>query len=501
MADNNWHTVKLKLVRRQLNVTLHGQKYHTVLPSKKARRLDINDGFVFAGGVPRRTSDVLQGYEPSSNLRGCLRDVFFDKKNILARPTKADGNHRVYGSPKSNCRHVNFVTLSFQHENAFIRLPSPSTGKNHFNVQMWFRTYFENGVLAVKGLYPYRFFGVFLTKGKMFLEARRSGRFGMVIQVRLGKNLNDGEWHYFSAFVNSTNMKLKVDQLERMRENPLLKEFKRVEDIYMIGHPRKEPIPNFFGCIHDLRVDDKDVDLHHIQGFISGTLYDKCNISSHCFPNPCLHCGRCNETRSGTPKFSCNCQRTFYRGPLCEQPIYLRSCQEYKNLGLEDNAYCKVDPDHEGPAGPLKVLCNVTDKNQAVMVINHNKVGPQNVSVATVTHKEVYIHFVTYSDDLDTIKALIAQSDHCRQFISYRCFESKLMLSPTSSVVWMGGSNLVTDHWPGAPAGSQKCACGVNGACADPRLPCNCDIGDKTWREDRGRLHDRPTSLGTFRWK
>ena len=63
------------------------------------------------------------------------------------------------------------------------------------------------------------------------------------------------------------------------------------------------------------------------------------------------------------------------------------------------------------------------------------------------------------------------------------------MLSPASPVLWGGaGAKTVTDHWPGAPAGSNKCACGVNGTCADPKLPCNCDIGDKTWREDKGRL-------------
>ncbi|KAL9985316.1 hypothetical protein ACROYT_G007705 [Oculina patagonica] len=121
LADNYWHTVKLKLVGTQLNVSLRGQKYHTVLQSKH-RRLDINTGFVFAGGVPQHTSNILQGYELSSNLKGCLRDVFFDKQNIFAAgPMEVDGNHRVYGSPEENCRHVNFITLSFQHEGS---LPS-----------------------------------------------------------------------------------------------------------------------------------------------------------------------------------------------------------------------------------------------------------------------------------------------------------------------------------------------------------------------------------------
>ena len=45
----------------------------------------------------------------------------------------------------------------------------------------------------------------------------------------------------------------------------------------------------------------------------------------------------------------------------------------------------------------------------------------------------------------------------------------------------------MSDYWPGAPAGSMKCACGVNRTCANPGLACNCDIGDEKWREDEGR--------------
>ena len=32
-----------------------------------------------------------------------------------------------------------------------------------------------------------------------------------------------------------------------------------------------------------------------------------------------------------------------------------------------------------------------------------------------------------------------------------------------------------------------KCTCGVNGSCTDPGFCCNCDLGDKAWREDNGK--------------
>lgn len=488
LADNYWHTVKLKLVGRHLNVSLRGQKYHTILRSEYSR-LDINAGFVFAGGVPEHTFNILQRYKPSTNLSGCLRDVYFDKRNILAGQTQADGEGRVFGSPQKICRHVHFATLSFQHQKSYLFLPSPTTDRHHLRINMRFRTYFADGILAVKGLYPHRYVGVSLVEGKMFLQFRQSVR-DAVIQISQGEGLNDGEWHDLSAVVGKAEMKLKVDQLPELRhENPLLNQTKRFREIF-IGSPDRGP--NFFGCIHDLHVDDRVVDLERIPfGYIRGTVHNQCNISSHCFPNPCLHDGTCSEARSGVRAFSCNCQRTFYRGARCERPIYLRTCQEYKNLGLANDAYCKVDPDAEGPAGPLKVLCNVTDENQVVSLIDHNKIGSQLVVSADVNYKDlVYIHYVKYQDDLEGIKALIAQSDRCRQFVSFKCFETKLMRAPGFPVLWGGGAAVktITDHWPGAPASSNKCACGVKGTCADPRLPCNCDIGDKTWREDKGRF-------------
>lgn len=488
LADNYWHTVKLKLVGKHLNVSLRGQKYHAILRSKYSR-LNINAAFVFAGGVPKHTFNILQRYKPSANLRGCLRDVYFDKWNILAGQTTTDDKGRVFGSPENICRHAHFATLSFQHQKSYFFLPSRMADRYHLRVKMRFRTYFADGILAVKGLYPHRYVGVSLVKGEMFLQFRLSIR-NDVIQISQGEGLNDGEWHDLSAIVSKAEMKLKVDQLPELRhENPMvLNKSKRFGDVIFIGYPDRGP--NFFGCIHDLHVDEHVVDLERIPfGYIRGILHNQCNISSHCFPNPCLHCGTCSEARSARA-FSCNCQRTFYRGPRCERPIYLRTCQEYKNLGLADDAYCKVDSDAEGPAGPLKVLCNVTNESEAVSLIDHNKIGPQLVASADVSHEDlIYIHYVKYQDDLEGIKALIAQSHQCRQFVSFRCFETTFMRSPTFPVLWGGGGvKTVTDHWPGAPAGSNKCACGVNGTCADPRLPCNCDIGDKTWREDKGRL-------------
>lgn len=49
--------------------------------------------------------------------------------------------------------------------------------------------------------------------------------------------------------------------------------------------------------------------------------------------------------------------------------------------------------------------------------------------------------------------------------------------------MWVGEYvEVIEDYWPGVPADSMKCACGLNRTCADPRLGCNCNIGDKKER-------------------
>ena len=133
LADNYWHTLKLKLVGRHLNVSLRGQKYHSVLRSKYYR-LNINAAFVFAGGVPEHTFNILQRYKPSANLTGCLRDVYFDKRNILAGQTTADDKGRVFGSPENICRHAHFATLSFQDQKSHFFFPSRTTDRYHLRV-------------------------------------------------------------------------------------------------------------------------------------------------------------------------------------------------------------------------------------------------------------------------------------------------------------------------------------------------------------------------------
>ena len=101
-----------------------------------------------------------------------------------------------------------------------------------------------------------------------------------------------------------------------------------------------------------------------------------------------------------------------------------------------------------------------------------------------------YFQRVRYKNDLATIRSIVGNSKMCRQYISYECFRSPLLSSPSgpADVSWTSSTGVQMSNWGGAPSQSNKCACGVAGNCADKSKYCNCDIGDSKWREDSGKI-------------
>ncbi|KAJ8336695.1 hypothetical protein SKAU_G00379150 [Synaphobranchus kaupii] len=53
---------------------------------------------------------------------------------------------------------------------------------------------------------------------------------------------------------------------------------------------------------------------------------------------------------------------------------------------------------------------------------------------------------------------------------------------------WVGRGNEKHFYWGGSGPGIQKCACGIERNCSDPKYYCNCDADQKQWREDSGLL-------------
>uniref|UniRef100_A0A3P8QSK1 Contactin associated protein 2 n=1 Tax=Astatotilapia calliptera TaxID=8154 RepID=A0A3P8QSK1_ASTCA len=86
--------------------------------------------------------------------------------------------------------------------------------------------------------------------------------------------------------------------------------------------------------------------------------------------------------------------------------------------------------------------------------------------------------------------SITTSAEYCEQQIAYSCRMSRLLNTPdgTPYTWWVGRGNEKHFYWGGSGPGIQKCACGIDRNCTDPKYDCNCDADVKQWREDSGLL-------------
>lgn len=58
-------------------------------------------------------------------------------------------------------------------------------------------------------------------------------------------------------------------------------------------------------------------------------VFDSCQMTDRCNPNPCQHGGICKQT---SLEFFCDCQNTGYSGAVCHTSLNPLSCLAYKNV-------------------------------------------------------------------------------------------------------------------------------------------------------------------------
>ena len=151
-----------------------------------------------------------------------------------------------------------------------------------------------------------------------------------------------------------------------------------------------------------------------------------------------------------------------------------------------------IDPDGKGAVTPFTVHCNMTEKNKVgVTVISHDSEDRKHVkgcSIPGCYQRDIHYTGAT----LLQLEKLTAISSHCEQFIKYECYHSMLLLNGTMYGWWVSRDGNKMTYWGGSNSSfPYKCACGVNGTCANPGYGCNCDGNDAIWREDSGFLSDK----------
>ncbi|CAH1244612.1 CNTNAP5 [Branchiostoma lanceolatum] len=181
-----------------------------------------------------------------------------------------------------------------------------------------------------------------------------------------------------------------------------------------------------------------------------------------------------------------NTKNTTQPGPGDNSSLPSSCTEIVERSGINNQVFYVIDPD--GPDRgvlPMVVQCDV-DGGTAITLIGHNSKARTHVKVPGVTGRGTYSKDVTYWNSMDQVRAVVDQSNPCKQQIKYECHNSVIWGSDDIPFAWwVTWDGRQADYWGGASPGSGKCSCGQSGTCSGR---CNCDANDSTWREDSGFL-------------
>uniref|UniRef100_A0A8C4EYV8 Contactin associated protein like 3 n=1 Tax=Dicentrarchus labrax TaxID=13489 RepID=A0A8C4EYV8_DICLA len=489
LDDQHWHHVKLERLNTHLNLTVDKNTHQVHVPAELSH-WDIHQlslGAVQSHGLQK---PILS----NRNFHGCLENLLYNDLNLIDLAKR--NNHQVsVGNVTFSCAEPVSVAVTFTDSQSFLQLPALTSWWSGFvSVALQFRTWNKAGLLLTFDL-PQEEGTVwlYLSEARLRLQINKAGR--AQLELSAGSGLNDGQWHSVELNSRQDHLSITVDKDEGATAHtsiplPLTISFGGLKS----SQECRNPFKVFQGCMRLLTLDNQPVDLIKVQqrllGNYSHLLIDMCGIIDRCSPSHCEHGGRCTQSWS---TFHCNCSNSGYRGATCHSSTYEQSCEAYKHKGNTSGHYY-IDVDGSGPIRPQLIYCNMTE-DRAWMVIQHN-----NTELTTV-HQSAEInqhltHF-DYASEEKQLAAIISQSEHCEQELSYHCRKSRLLNTPEGAPFswWVGGPGpgQIQTYWGGALPGSRQCACGLQDNCLDSNHYCNCDADYDQWANDSGLLTHKET--------
>uniref|UniRef100_A0A8C1NEX1 Contactin associated protein like 2b n=1 Tax=Cyprinus carpio TaxID=7962 RepID=A0A8C1NEX1_CYPCA len=432
LDDDHWHSVLIERYRRSVNFTLdqHTQSFRT---NGEFDNLDLDNEITF-GGMPVSAKPSSGGRE---NYIGCMEAIHYNGDNItnLVRRRKVD---------TSSFHNLTFSCAESRTFPAFFNSTSSlqllgRTDEDTVSVRLQFRTWNPSGLLFFTPLMPGGV-EVSLVEGKVTVHIYVTLGKNTRVDISSGSGLNDGQWHsvHFLALESIAMLTINGDEMSTVRAAIPI-QIRTGGDYFFGGYfPRTDLSPSqrsFQGCMQLIHVDDQLVKLQSVEqgmlGSFENVSLDMCAIIDRCVPNHCEHGGKCSQTGD---MFKCACEGTGYSGATCHNSMYEQSCEEYKHLGRSSNTYW-IDPDSSGPLEPFRVTCNMMEDKVWTTVVNDL---PAQSSVSSGSRPE----------------------DKTVLTLSY---------NGSPFTWWVGRGNEKHFYWGGSGPGVQKCACGIERNCTDPR--------------------------------
>ncbi|XP_074544491.1 contactin-associated protein-like 2 [Halichoeres trimaculatus] len=484
LDDDHWHSVKIERFRRNVNFTLdhHTQQFRT---NGEFDHLDLDHEISF-GGVPLAVKPSSGGRE---NFKGCMEGMTYNGDNItsLVRRKKVDVSS--FRNLTFSCAESNSFSVFFN-STSFLRLPGQSDSDT-LSVSLSFRTWNPNGLLMFTAL-AYGWVEVGLTEGKVTVHVNVTQRPNTRIDISSGSGLNDGQWHSVHLNALEYYAMLTVDGDEASTVRTAIPIQIQTGGTYYFGgyflpSSSRWLQRSFQGCMQMIHVDDHLADLRAVEQGLIGTFenvtLDMCAIIDRCVPNHCEHGGSCSQTWDS---FSCNCSGTGYTGATCHTSMYQQSCEEYRHQGKGSGSYW-IDPDGSGSIAPFRVSCDMTEEK--VWTTLKNNLSPQT-SVTSTDQDMRAVMQITYNVTDEQVLSVTSSAGYCEQYVAYACRMSRLLNTPEGAPFtwWVGRANERHFYWGGSGPGIQKCSCGIEHNCTDPKYFCNCDADLRSWKEDSGLL-------------
>uniref|UniRef100_A0A669CS64 Contactin-associated protein-like 4 n=1 Tax=Oreochromis niloticus TaxID=8128 RepID=A0A669CS64_ORENI len=480
LDDQHWHHVAVERRGSHLNLTV----------DKHTERVQIPADFI--------QSEVSQKPVTSKkNFNGCLENLLYNGHNLIELAKNKKQQVTISGNVTFSCAEPVSVAVTFTGPESFLQLPGTTVSSSGgVSIGFQFRTWNKAGLLVTFEL-PQQggVAWLYLSEARLRLQIHKSGR--PLLELSAGVALNDGQWHSVELNSRRGRLTITVDKEERDSSQASLSFPVTIESHLFFGgcpvddgsQKCRNPFNVFQGCMRLFTVDNQNMDLIKVQekqlGNYSNLQIDMCGIIDRCSPSPCEHGGPCSQSWT---VFHCNCSDSGYSGATCHSSVYEQSCEAYKHKG-NTSGHFYIDVDGSGPIKPQLVYCNMTEEN-TWMVIQHNNTELTRLRPSPGVN-QYSIHF-DYSSEEEQLLAVIKQSEHCEQELSYHCKKSRLLNTPEGSPLswWFGGpgTGRVQTYWGGAQPGSQQCACGLQGDCVDLQHYCNCDADRMEWTEDSGLL-------------
>uniref|UniRef100_A0A3Q1AZ66 Contactin associated protein like 3 n=1 Tax=Amphiprion ocellaris TaxID=80972 RepID=A0A3Q1AZ66_AMPOC len=494
LDDQHWHHVAVEHHNNHLNLTVDKSTVWVQIP---ARFSHWDHDQVSVGA-----EQGIGSQRAKRNFHGCLENLVYNGLNLVDLAEQKDQRVSVKGNVTFSCDEPVFVAMTFAGPQSFLWLPGGTDPSSvGLSVGLQFRTWNKAGLLLTFDLLKQS--GAvwwYLSKARLHLQIHKPGR--APLELSTGSGLNDGQWHSVDLVSGRGHLTITVDGDESTAAH-VSPSFPIIAggQLFFGGCPSESsgqecmnPFKAFQGCMRLLTVDNQPVDLIKVQQRLMGNYshlqIDMCDIIDRCSPSHCEHEGSCSQSWT---TFHCNCSGSGYTGATCHSSIYEQSCEAYKLNGNTSGFY-HIDVDGSGPVRPQLVYCDMTE-HQTWTVIQHNNSDLTRVR-ASPGGNQYSAHF-EYASDEDQLAAIIGQSEHCEQELTYHCRKSRILNSAEGSPVswWVGGpgGGHVQTYWGGASAGSQRCGCSLQQNCVDPKHHCNCDADRNEWSSDSGLLTHKET--------